>query len=186
MVAMGYNAENLVMTTSDTLDGRESSIRYKPTNYPIMTSESFLYAAPEADLAIFNAGSIRLDDQLTGTITEYDILRSFPFGGGISLISITGKNLERILETGTVTNLGNGGYLQLANAEKKEDGWYIKGAKLMATKTYKLALTDFLLSGGEANLEFIKEFEKGAVHPKDFNGIKNDVRDIIMAYFRKG
>ena len=185
MVAMGYDANKVVITTADTLDGRESSIRYRPTNYPIMTAESFLFVAPEADLAAFNSGSIRLDDQLTGTITEYDILRSFPFGGGISIASIQGEGVQRILETGTVTNVGLGGYLQLANAEKKSDGWYIKGEKLSLTKTYKMAMPDFLLSGGEANLDFIKAYQAGAVKPQDFNGIKNDVRDIIMAYFRK-
>ncbi|PIW05236.1 MAG: bifunctional metallophosphatase/5'-nucleotidase, partial [Cytophagales bacterium CG17_big_fil_post_rev_8_21_14_2_50_40_13] len=185
MVAMGYDANKVVITTADTLDGRESSIRYRPTNYPIMTAESFLFVAPEADLAAFNSGSIRLDDQLTGTITEYDILRSFPFGGGISIASIQGEGVQRILETGTVTNVGLGGYLQLANAEKKSDGWYIKGEKLSLAKTYKMAMPDFLLSGGEANLDFIKAYQAGAVKPQDFNGIKNDVRDIIMAYFRK-
>lgn len=185
MVAMGYDANKVVITTADTLDGRESSIRYRPTNYPIMTAESFLFVAPEADLAAFNSGSIRLDDQLTGTITEYDILRSFPFGGGISIASIKGEGVERILETGTVTNVGLGGYLQLANAEKKPDGWYIEGEKLSLTRTYKMAMPDFLLSGGEANLDFIKAYQAGAIKPQDFNGIKNDVRDIIMAYLRK-
>lgn len=185
MVAMGYEASKVVMITTDTLDGRESSIRYRPTNYPIMTAESFLFAASEADLAVFNAGSIRLDDQLTGTITEYDILRSFPFGGGISIVSLTGNEVERILDTGTITNFGNGGYLQLANAEKKADGWYVKGLNLSPTKTYKMVMPDFLLTGGEANFEFLKTYQAGALKPKDFNGIKNDVRDIIMAYFRR-
>ncbi len=184
MAAMGYTPNEIVMTTTDTLDGRESSIRYRPTNYPIMTAEAFLFAVPKADLAIFNSGSIRLDDQLTGTITEYDILRSFPFGGGISVVDLKGDVVQRILETGTVTNVGIGGYLQLANAEKKADGWYIKGAKLSTSKTYKMALPDFVLSGGEANLEFIKDYQNQAIAPPDFNGIKNDVRDIVMAYFR--
>ncbi|KYG81493.1 2',3'-cyclic-nucleotide 2'-phosphodiesterase (5'-nucleotidase family) [Roseivirga ehrenbergii] len=184
MAAMGYTPDEIVMTTTDTLDGREGSIRYRPTNYPIMTAEAFLFAVPKADFAIFNSGSIRLDDQLTGTITEYDILRSFPFGGGISIIDVKGDVVQRILETGTVTNVGIGGYLQLANAEKKADGWYIKGAKLSNAKTYKMALPDFVLSGGEANLEFIKDYESQAIAPPDFNGIKNDVRDIVMAYFR--
>ena len=80
--------------------------------------------------------------------------------------------------------MGIGGYLQLANAEKKADGWYINGAKLSTSKTYKMALPDFVLSGGEANLEFIKDYESQAIAPPDFNGIKNDVRDIVMAYFR--
>lgn len=185
MSSMGYDPAKVVMTTRDTLDGRESSIRYKPTNYPIMTAESFLFVAPQADLAVFNSGSIRLDDILTGTITEYDILRSFPFGGGISLVDLKGDIIERILETGTVTNLGIGGYLQLANAYKKEGNWYIKDQKLSTTKTYKLALPQFVMSGGEANLEFLKNYESQAQNPTDFNGVKNDVRDIIMYYFRQ-
>lgn len=184
MAVMGYTPNEKVMTTTDTLDGRESSIRYRPTNYPIMTAESFLFAAPQADLAIFNSGSIRLDDQLISLVTEYDILRSFPFGGGIALVDIQGDVIERILETGTITNVGIGGYLQLANAEKKGDDWYIKGTRLSRTKTYKLALPDFVMSGKEANLDFIGDYQNQAMTPEEFNGIKNDVRDIIMAYFR--
>ncbi|MBO3700745.1 bifunctional UDP-sugar hydrolase/5'-nucleotidase [Roseivirga sp. E12] len=184
MASMGYTPDEVVMVTKDTLDGRESSIRYRPTNYPIETAESFLYAAPEADLAVFNSGSIRLDDQLTGTVTEYDILRSFPFGGGIALVDLKGDVIERILETGTVTNVGIGGYLQLANAEKKADGWYIKEAKLSKNKTYKLALPDFVMGGGEKNLEFLKNYKDQSTAPTEFNGIKNDIRDIIMAYFK--
>jgi len=185
MANMGYQPDEIVMVTKDTLDGRESSIRYKPTNYPIMTAESFLFVAPEADLAIFNSGSIRLDDILTGTITEYDILRSFPFGGGISLVDLQGDVVERVLETGTITNVGIGGYLQLANAEKRNDGWYIKGEKLSASKTYKMALPQFVMGGGEANLEFLKNYQNQSQNPDSFREVKNDVRDIIMAYLRQ-
>jgi len=185
MEDMGYTPKELVMTTTDTLDGRESSIRMRPTNYPIMTAESFLFVVPEADMGIFNSGSIRLDDQLTGTITEYDILRSFPFGGGISIVDLKGDVVEQILETGTVTNVGIGGYLQLANAEKKDDGWYIKGSKLSKSKTYKLALPDFVMGGGETNLKFIGDYQGQATSPESFGDIKNDVRDIIMAYMRQ-
>ena len=184
MADMGYKPNEIVMTTTDTLDGRESSIRTKPTNYPIMTAESFLYVVPDADLAVFNSGSIRLDDQLTGTITEYDILRSFPFGGGVSIVNLKGDVIERILEIGTVTNVGIGGYLQLAYAERKADGWYIKGQKLSKAKTYKLVLPQFVMNGGEKNLEFLSNYASTAQSPASFGDIKNDVRDIIMAYFR--
>lgn len=185
MASMGYTPETQVMTTTDTLDGRESSIRYRPTNYPIMTAESFSFIAPQADLAIFNSGSIRLDDQLTGTITEYDILRSFPFGGGISLVDLKGDVIERILEVGTVQNVGIGGYLQLSDVEKNDGSWYVKGKKLSTSKTYKLALPDFVMGGGEANLEFIGDYKDQAQTPDSFGDIKNDVRDIIMAYMKQ-
>ncbi|WP_286745926.1 bifunctional metallophosphatase/5'-nucleotidase [Roseivirga sp. UBA1976] len=185
MAGMGYTPDAVVMTTTDTLDGRESSIRYRPTNYPILTAQSFLYVAPEADLAILNSGSIRLDDQLTGIITEYDILRSFPFGGGISLVKLNGSVIERVLETGTVTNVGLGGYLQLANAEKREGKWYIKGELLNPARQYVLALPQFVMGGGEANLEFLKNYEDTASNPEAFGQVKNDVRDIIMAYLNQ-
>ena len=126
-----------------------------------------------------------MDDILTGTITEYDILRSFPFGGGISLVDLKGDVVERVLETGTITNIGIGGYLQLANAEKRNDGWYIKGEKLSASKTYKMALPQFVMGGGEANLEFLKNYQNQSQNPDSFKEVKNDVRDIIMAYFRQ-
>ena len=184
MSAMGYKPEAMVLITKDTLDGRESRIRNRPTNYPMMTAASFLYVVPQADLAILNSGSIRLDDQLTGTVTEYDILRSFPFGGGIALVDLKGGIIQKILNIGTVQNVGAGGYLQLANAEKKSDGWYIKGSKLSLDSTYKLALPDFVMGGGEANLGFLVDYKNQAANPTDFNGIRNDVRDIIIAYFK--
>lgn len=184
MGSMGYKPDEVVLVTNDTLDGRESSIRYRPTNYPIMTAESFLFVAPQADLAVFNSGSIRLDDQLTGTITEYDILRSFPFGGGISIANLKGDVVKRILDTGTVTNIGIGGYLQLANVTKKDDGWYVKGEKLSMQKTYKVTIPEFVMGGGEKNLEFIADYKAQSVSPNDFDSVNNDVRDIIMAYFR--
>ena len=185
MAEMGYHPDSVAMKTSEVLDGRESSIRYRPTNYPIMTAESFLFADPTLDFAIFNSGSMRLDDQLTGTLTEYDILRSFPFGGGIAIAQLKGDVIERILEVGTVQNVGIGGYLQLAQAEKKEDGWYINGSKLSQSKTYKVAIPDFVMGGGEKNLEFIGDYKKQSTEPKAFRGIKNDIRDIILAYMRQ-
>ena len=151
-----------------------------------MTAESFLFAVPDADLAIFNSGSIRLDDQLTGTITEYEILRSFPFGGGISLVDLKGDVIEQILNTGTAdTQKGLGGYLQLANVKKENGNWLIKNAPLNRSKKYKIVMPSFVMGGRDANLAFIGNYEDQSSSPSEFRGIKNDVRDIIMAYFRQ-
>ena len=93
--------------------------------------------------------------------------------------------IERVLETGTVINVGLGGYLQLANAEKREGKWYIKGEPLNPARQYVLALPQFVMGGGEANLEFLKNYEDTARNPEAFGQVKNDVRDIIMAYLKQ-
>ena len=100
-------------------------------------------------------------------------------------MGLKGDVIERILEIGTVQNVGIGGYLQLANAQKKAGEWFIKDVKLNKNSTYTLALPEFVMQGGEANLGFIKEYQEQAKTPSEYNGIKNDVRDIIMAYFRQ-
>ena len=39
---------------------------------------------PDAELAVFNAGAIRIDDIITaGPVTQYDIIRMLPFGGPV-------------------------------------------------------------------------------------------------------
>jgi 5'-nucleotidase len=83
---MGFDPDQVLMTTTEPLDGRESSIRngsYQP--HPLVTS-AVTATAPRSELTIFNSGSIRVDDQLMGPITQYDVLRTLPLrrqtGGG--------------------------------------------------------------------------------------------------------
>ncbi|GAB5527246.1 MAG: 5'-nucleotidase C-terminal domain-containing protein [Roseivirga sp.] len=187
LASLGYNTKATVLDTKNmpdnrkVLDGRETSIRNEPTNYPIMTAEAFLHVT-NADLAIFNSGSLRLDDQLTGIITEYDILRSFPFGGGISTVSLKGDVVRDILDAGK-KNAGTGGYLQHAKVTGDIGAWVIDGTPLSTTKTYKLALPDYVMEGSETGLGFLSKYTKDATKP-NLDTLKNDVRDIVMVYFR--
>ena len=181
----GYDVDEQVLDAKTSLDGRESSIRNKPTNYPIIMAKSFLFSVPDADIGIFNSGSLRLDDQLSGTVTQFDVLRSFPFGGGVSIVDLKGDVVKRILDTGTSeASKGTGGYLQLANAENTADGWLIEGKKLSASATYKVVLPDYVMEGRETNLGFVGDYQSGATAPNTLNGTKNDVRDLIIAYMK--
>ena len=67
-------------------------------------------AAPEADVLIFNGGSIRVDDIVQMPVTQYDIIRILPFGGGIREVEMKGDMLIRILDIG-LKNKGTGGFL---------------------------------------------------------------------------
>ena len=156
--ALGFDPERVAATTNEVLDGRESSVRTMPTTLTKLVAKGMLDAAPGTELAIFNAGSIRIDDEIpAGEVTEYDVLRTLPFNGSVESVDMSGSLLQRVLDQG-IKNAGTGGYLQTANVTRSpaNDGWLIGGLPLVATRTYSVAIDDFLLTGGETGLDFLK------------------------------
>jgi hypothetical protein len=67
-------------------------------------------------ICVFNAGAIRLDDQLMGTITQYDILRCLPFPTNITSIRVNGLTLVKALNRG-LRNINNGMFISYAGLE---------------------------------------------------------------------
>ena len=152
----GFEPEAAVTTIPEALDGRESSVRNRPTDLTDLVAEAMLAAAAGADAAVFNAGSIRIDDVLpAGPITQYDIIRVLPFGDDIVLVEMKGSLLTKVLDQG-LANRGTGGYLQRAGVTQADGGgWRIGGAPVDPAAAYKVILTDFLLTGREANLGYL-------------------------------
>jgi 5'-nucleotidase len=114
-----------------------------------------LHAAPGAELAVFNGGSIRIDDVIPpGDVTEYDVIRTLPFGGTVVSADVTGSLLQRVLDRGKA-NADTGGYLQTANVTRSPGGdqWLIAGVPLDPARRYKVAINGFLLTGREINLD---------------------------------
>ena len=183
MADLGYDPYEVIYTTDVPLDGRESSIRYHATNLGTMIADALRSTNPEADLAIMNSGSVRLDDQLNGDVTQYDVLRSLPFGGSLVYADIDGATLAQVLEIGTTTNVSLGGFLQLSGAEKSGDGWMINGEALDEGRTYKLVGPDFLMAGKEANLEMLGDLT-GDTPEQTPNGVRNDIRDVVIGYMK--
>ncbi|MEL6944460.1 MAG: bifunctional metallophosphatase/5'-nucleotidase [Bacteroidota bacterium] len=91
----GINPERVITKLSKPMDAREAIVRHQPTAISDLITEAYLSASPEADGAILNCGSIRIDDILEGTLTEYDIVRTLPFGGSIYTVKMKGKLLEK-------------------------------------------------------------------------------------------
>ncbi|MDQ1442622.1 MAG: hypothetical protein QOG97_2850 [Acidimicrobiaceae bacterium] len=153
----GFDPTAVVATTSTELDGEESSVRNKPTALTDLVARSMLHAAPGTQIAIFNSGSIRIDDVLPpGKITQYDVIRTLPFGDTILSADIQGSLLERVLDQGQA-NAGTGGYLQTAGVTRNPAGtaWLVNGAPIRATATYKVAINSFLLTGKEMHLDYL-------------------------------
>ncbi|WP_315823194.1 bifunctional metallophosphatase/5'-nucleotidase [Paraflavitalea speifideaquila] len=178
----GFDPQQKLMTATVPLDGREHSIRNHPTNYTELIARALIFADPSVDAAFYNSGSLRVDDELSGDITQYDVLRSLPFGGPLVAMTLYGKQLDSIITIGTTINKGEGGYLQLANIIKKRKGWYIKGRRLKDHRSYCILLPEFMALGGESNLGFIKNYSYCKPNAFHGNQLPNDLRNIVMAY----
>ena len=157
----GFRAQGLepaapVVTLPIPLDGREASVRNEPTAMTDLIAEALYRAADQPDLAVFNSGSIRIDDVLLpGTLIQYDVIRMLPFGGDALTVTMPGSVLDSTLTQG-VANKGSGGFLQHYNVTRAADGrWLIGGTPLDPARTYRVAINDFLVSGNEQNLGFL-------------------------------
>lgn len=155
--SLGFNATKVVLSKGEPLDGREAEIRSHPTNLTKMIIASMQKTVPAAEICIMNSGSIRVDDILQMPVTQYDIIRALPYGGGIKEVDIKGRLLMQVLTAG-LKNKNNGGYLQYNNDlhfDEQSGQWMLNNTALDTLKTYRVAFSEFLLTGGEANLGFL-------------------------------
>jgi len=153
----GLNPDRLVATIPAPLDAREAIIRNGENGFTRILTGAFRSAAPDAQVALFNSGSVRLDDVLPpGPVTEYDVIRILPFGGKAVVVEMTGALLKRALEQGDA-NRGIGGFLLKDGAEPTAQGWQIGGTPLDTLKRYTVVTPDFLVSGGEQNMSWLSE-----------------------------
>ncbi|BAY13311.1 bifunctional metallophosphatase/5'-nucleotidase [Calothrix sp. NIES-2098] len=161
--ANGFEPNQVIAKLSFALDGLESSVRNKSTRLTELIATAMLKEVPDADLAIFNGGSIRVDDVIPpGPITQYDVIRILPFGGKVVAVEMNGELLQRVLDRGQI-NKGTGGYLQTANVSQAPSSgdWSIKGKILDPKRNYKVAISDFLISGKEKGLDFLNLQQPG-------------------------
>lgn len=173
--SQGFEPERVVAKITEELDGRESSVRNRPTRLTEVIALSMVRAAPGTELAIYNSGSIRIDDVLpAGEVTEYDIIRTMPFGGTVLSLQMRGDLLKQVLDQGRA-RAGTGGYLQTANVTFT-DTWLINNAPLDPAKSYAVAINDYLLSG-RGDLAFLTRDNPGVSNVAEHG----DVRKAFIA-----
>lgn len=188
--SLGFDAKKIVVTSGDSLDGRETEVRSHPTNLTAIITRAMAAAVPDASVAIMNAGSIRVDDILYPPITQYDILRSLPFGGPIREADLKGSLLLQVLETGK-KNIGTGGYLHSYPVlfDSSSMTWKLNDRSIDTARTYKVAFSDFLVTGKEANLGFLHKDNPGMIKLYESEtspaNSKSDIRLAIIRYLEK-
>ncbi len=162
--ADGFEPSDKVADSPDPLDGLEASVRNKQTRLTELVASSALHAYPDADLSIYNAGSIRIDEIIpAGSVSQYDVIRILPFGGEYMEVSMPGDLLLKTLTAGEA-NRGIGGFLHWDNVTKssaakveatKTVAWLIKGLPLDQQKNYRVAISSFLIERGDTGLQFL-------------------------------
>ncbi|MBC6994285.1 5'-nucleotidase C-terminal domain-containing protein [Lewinella lacunae] len=186
MEDMGYDPTKEVLQLTEPLVCKEELIRTSATNYGQLTMEAIAKALPGADLYVLNSGSMRLDDNLFNIVTEYDVLRTFPYGGNFVTLQMPGSAVTQLLQTGLKTNYGDGGYLQQRNADPET--FALSGQAIDPTKTYSVVMPEFMAQGKEANLDFLKGYYQGNPAKTLTVGtqtLRNDLRDIVIYHMQE-
>ena len=178
------NPEEVVYTTSIPLDGRDAPIRSKQTNLGELITKAMSFGFNDTvDAALVNGGSIRIDDQLSDTITAVDIFRVLPYGGAVLKVAIKGHLLKRVLQYGKLA-AGTGAYLQRYNATVTGKDWFIKGQPLDEDKIYTVAFSDYLLKGFD--IPFLSNKSAGVlkIYKPTENELSVDIRKAVIEYLK--
>ena len=172
----GFEPQEKVVDITIPLDGMESSVRTRPTALTRLIADAMMNDAG-AQLAVFNGGSVRIDDILpVGPLSQYDVIRVLPFGGKNLVVDMSGELIERAMTT-SMGMIGSGGFLQASSNVTNDDGtWMINGAPLDTAARYTVAINDYLAGGNENGLEFVN-INAGDGHAN----LKEERGDIRMA-----
>ena len=105
------------------------------------------------DIAICNSGGIR-DSLAKGPVTFRDVIKIHPFGNTVHQVTLTGSELKAYLKKVLAFPAGHGGFAQIWGvcATLKTGqlmNLSIKGKPVEDGASYKVALNDFIATGGD-------------------------------------
>ena len=146
-----------------------------------------------ADIGVMNAGGVR-EDLASGEETFAEAFAVQPFGNSLGVVEITGEDLKNALEQQwqpggkrPMLSLGLSKNVQYAYNPDAEQGKRISyvtidGKPLDPTKTYRVAGSSFLLTGGDGFDSFAKgKFQDaGQIDVDVFNRYLKDNSDISI------
>lgn len=136
------------------LDGERERIRYEETNLGNFVTD-IMRRSSGADIALLNAGSLRasIDE---GPITLEEVFRAMPYENEIVIVELTGREIEQILRRAVsgAREDEDGGFLHVSGLRFRiRAGRPVEiradGHPLDPENMYRVAVTDFMASGGD-------------------------------------
>ncbi len=165
---LGAELNTIVATTRVPLDADSVRIRAAETNLGDLFAD-VMRAAARADIAIVNAGSIRGDRVYQpGPLTRRAIVDMHPFGGVICKVAVPGRIVLQALNNGVSKLPGTAGQFPQvsgltmrvapnAPAGNRVSDVRVGGQPLDPNKTYTVAITDYMLIGGDDYGMFVNQ-----------------------------
>jgi 2',3'-cyclic-nucleotide 2'-phosphodiesterase (5'-nucleotidase family) len=175
---LGKKFKAVVGYTNVLLDGERERIRYEETNLGNFVTD-IMREYTGADIALLNSGSLRASID-AGPIMLEDIFKVMPFANEIVLIDITGSELLQALNRSVIGNREDedGGFLHVSGIRFVIKGHAAEDVKigrdsmsLDPDKIYRVAITDFLTSGGDGYSIFVGK-------PSQYTG--SPLRELIV------
>jgi 2',3'-cyclic-nucleotide 2'-phosphodiesterase (5'-nucleotidase family) len=126
--------ERAVATTTAPIDARDEVSRKRESALGDLVADA-IRAQTGADVALINAGSMRLDDVIrAGSLTNYQLESIFLFADETRIVSfpVAGDRLRELLEHGVSDSaLGKGGFLQVSGVTFTYDPARPSGKRLV-------------------------------------------------------
>ncbi|MFN7984671.1 MAG: 5'-nucleotidase C-terminal domain-containing protein [Vicinamibacterales bacterium] len=157
---LGSEMDDPVGSTTVPLDARDLRLRASEANIGNLVADAIRREA-DADIGLLNAGGIRGNREFpAGTLTHRDLLQIHPFGNRVCKIEITGALLLQALNHGVARlPATDGRFPQVSNITFHVDtsapvgnrvrDLRVGGVPIDLTRTYTVALPDYLLNGGD-------------------------------------
>ena len=150
----------MIGKTSVMLDARASTVRFRESNLGSFLADIYRETMG-SDVALVNSGSIRSNTRYEpGDITKKMVVNILPFNNKLVKVQLKGEHIKRLLENG-VSQAGqeNGRFPQVSGLSFTYDGSKeigsrvtsinINGKPFEPNKTYTMALTAYVLEGGD-------------------------------------
>jgi 5'-nucleotidase len=187
---LGAELDAVVGTSSVPLDADTVRLRAQETNLGDFFADA-LRADTDADIAIMNAGSIRGDRVYpAGPLTRRTLVGMHPFGGVICTLAVPGRVVLQALNNGAARMPATAGqFAQVAGVTYTIDAGappgsrvrdvLVKGQPIDPAKTYILAITDFMLKGGDGYTMFADQ--RVIVGPEGGSLLVNALEKLVVA-----
>ncbi len=109
MAEYEHQFSKLIGNTTTALDARKIAIRHTETNLGNLVADAIQDAFPDADVAVFNSGSIRGDTVYpSGNISLMTVDSILPYANTVYLVKVTGAQLKQVLEISAASNRTSG------------------------------------------------------------------------------
>ncbi len=109
----------------------------------------------QVDVAVLNNGGIRVPQLAAGNVTLGKIYEIMPFDNRLVLLDLPGKELKELFNAIAAAGGWPISGARFVIANKKATEIFVGGVPLNESKTYTIALSDYLTEGGD-NLSMLK------------------------------